>query len=138
MREFVAHSKITNKDLVFTYNDDDDLINVAFPDTMTLKGWKLTLENFPITISQLAEWQKQFTGLTIEETIAITFDRFWDLYNYKKGRLNAEKEWRKLNEADKMKATVNVSKYNRSLMGKTTEKLYAERYLKYRRFDDEF
>ena len=67
-----------------------------------------------------------------------SFDDFWRSYDYKVGRIKAETEWKKLSPADQMKAVSRIKayKYHAKITG--VAHIYPERYLKNKRFTDEY
>lgn len=68
----------------------------------------------------------------------ISFDDFWQKYNYKKDKQNAIKEWNKLSSEDRRSAMDGIRKYKSCNGGYSQPAMvYPERYLKYRRWEDE-
>lgn len=70
----------------------------------------------------------------------LSFEKFWNTYNYKVGNKGkAQKLWKLLNQEDKIKALCRVTSYNYFLqINPNTEKIYPERYLSQRRFENEY
>lgn len=70
----------------------------------------------------------------------VSFPIFWDTYGYKVGRLAAEREWNKLSKEDQGRAILQAPRYHqwRKQKNPTPEAVHPERFLKNRRFDDEF
>lgn len=97
------------------------------------------LRRFPYFEKRILHWKDKVPN--IEVTIGepdISFDKFWDIYNYKVGKANAIKEWKKLPKTDQIKAIAQIKAYDGFLRRKQTGKVYPERYLKHRRFEDQF
>jgi hypothetical protein len=68
----------------------------------------------------------------------LSFQSFWDAYNYKKGKFEAEREWNKLNEAERILVFKSLPRYNHYLQThKNQDKVWANRYLKKKRYLDE-
>lgn len=69
----------------------------------------------------------------------LSFESFWVVYNYKKGKADAETEWNKLADFDKVKVFKALPKYNHYLQThRNQDKVWASRYLKKKRYlDDE-
>jgi DNA-binding PadR family transcriptional regulator len=65
-----------------------------------------------------------------------SFEEFWELYDKKVGRPNAEKQFSKLSAADKEKIRVHLPRYVLAKPDKTFRK-DPERYLKHKTFNDE-
>lgn len=92
-------------------------------------------DNFPLI-------EQKFTALAgkrgkIEEVSELTFDRFWEEYGCKKGKIQAQKEWNKLSDDEKAKAIGRIKAFKFDCKAHNREQVYPERYLKHRRFDDE-
>ncbi|MBL7779961.1 MAG: hypothetical protein JNM22_02005 [Saprospiraceae bacterium] len=84
---------------------------------------------------------KNFSFVKVEEIpMEVSFPVFWDTYGYKVGRLQAEQQWNKLTRADQARAIMQAPRYHqwRKQKSPPQEALHPERYLKNRRFDDEF
>jgi hypothetical protein len=64
------------------------------------------------------------------------FDRFWDLYDYKKSRDKAEKAWKTLNKEEKALALQNAPLYVKSTPDKQFRK-HPTTYLNNKNFNDE-
>ena len=68
----------------------------------------------------------------------LSFASFWDSYNLKKGKLDAEKAWDKLNDAERILIFKSLPKYAFYLQThKNQDKIWAERYIKKKRYLDE-
>ncbi len=95
--------------------------------------------NFPYTEKEIDLYKK---NVKLFEVIIgkpdLSFDTFWKLYNYKMGKINAQKQWKKLTELEKLNAIKSIKAYDGFLKRKQIAKVYPERYLKYKRFDDQF
>ena len=75
-------------------------------------------------------------NLTIIEIAEdLSFDAFWKKYDYKQGKVKAAQEWNKINETTKAAAIAGIAKYKKNIPAGIAP-VYAERYLKYRRWED--
>jgi hypothetical protein len=137
MREFILTSPVMEGALIFGYDDQDRLIK--FENKAKLNYLQLQAvydpERFPFTFDKLS-YLKGKTG-RIEEIQDITWDRFWTDYNYKKGKIKAEIEWNKLKSDEQAKAIAKIPSYKYFCSIHNHEVLYPERYLKYKRYNDE-
>ena len=59
------------------------------------------------------------------------------MYGYKVSKQEAEKQFNKLKEADKIKCFLEVPYYLQNLQKSGVAQIYLERYISKRRFDDE-
>lgn len=72
------------------------------------------------------------------ETIKVSFEDFWKKYDYKKDKQNALTQWAKLSEIDQKMAYNGIQKFKKNNGNYGQPALpYAERYLKYKRWEDE-
>jgi hypothetical protein len=137
MREYVMTSKFMAGYIKCGFDENGRL--VKFENAALLTDVQLQhIYNpvyFPLT-------ESKFTALagnkcTIEEVSELTFDRFWKEYDCKKGKIQTEKEWRKLTEEEKAKAIGRIKAFKFDCKSHNRELVYPERYLKHRRYDDE-
>lgn len=94
--------------------------------------------NFPYFESDVKNWEARPNIKVEVGEPEIDFDTFWNLYNYKVGKPKTIKEWKKLPKTDQIKAISQVKAYDGFLRRKQIAKVYPERYLKHRRFEDQF
>lgn len=90
--------------------------------------------------SELPDLKKEDTdiqpGGAIAAEVYPTFDDFWELYDYKKGRHNAERVWKKLKQKDKEACISAVPSYTRSTPDKQYRK-HPATYLNGKGWEDE-
>lgn len=95
--------------------------------------------HFPYKEATILQWKEKIINIEVLVGLPdLSFDAFWGLYNYKVGKANAQKQWNKLSEADKMNAIKSIKAYDGFIKRKQIAKVYPERYLKHRRFEDQF
>ncbi len=106
---------------------------------LTEKQRNFLFSNFPYLEKEIEPFKKdvKFFEVTIGKP-DLSFDTFWKLYNHKMGKINAEKQWKKLTELEKLNAIRSIKAYDGYLKRKQIAKVYPERYLKHRRFEDQF
>ena len=78
------------------------------------------------------EWDKLAKSpRLIEVKEEITFQMFWEKYDYKEGKMVAERRWNNLSKANQQKAYHYIAIYNQRRMAKTPppSKKYPETYL---------
>ena len=68
----------------------------------------------------------------------LSFERFWETYNYKVSKKKAKSLWEKLSKANKIKALLHLPKYENYLKRKNIEKAYPDTYLRNEKFEDEY
>lgn len=115
---------------------DAEGVLVKFENNAVLETEQLVYlsKNFPFTESELSE--KLNKGKIVECT-DLTFDRFWNEYDYKKDRDQAETYWRKMSDEEKAKAIGAIKRFKYDCKLHNRDIIYAVRFLKYRRYMDE-
>jgi hypothetical protein len=121
--------------MLFAYDDEGVLINFENHATLSTKQLLFLKENFPFAWQDLSRLNGKHAK--IEEHVDITFENFWETYNYKRGKIKAKEVWNKLSDDAKFKAISYIHKYKYEMKLKGYDMLYPERYLSRRRFDDE-
>ena len=67
----------------------------------------------------------------------LSFTRFWKEYDNKVSKKKAEVLWNKMSKAKKVKAFLDIPKYNAYLMRKGYDKAYPDTYLRNEKYEDE-
>ena len=67
----------------------------------------------------------------------ISFKTFWDAYGLKRDRFAAEPVWKRLSDKDKRAALAGIEPYRSECQRTGVAMMYAVRYLKHRRWEDE-
>lgn len=91
--------------------------------------------HFPIRM-ELLDALKGNSG-TIKEITDLSFEAFWNKYEYKVDRQQAETYYNKMSKPDKLAAISGISKYKYRCKLKNTAMIYPVRYLRNRRWEDE-
>jgi hypothetical protein len=135
MAAFIFTSPLFKGFMHFEYDEEDVLIKFENNATIDLVQLKYLQGHFPFVLQDLDKIKGAHGKF--EEHVDITFDTFWNNYDYKRGKVSAQSQWNKLSDEAKHKAIQYIPKYKFSMKTKGQELLYAERYIKFRRFDDE-
>lgn len=141
------YGKEIRRSIVATYHNQH-LRAVAIPETekwdATALMWMGSFIRHIVTENRLHEYQqdttKTFNFRLNEVPQKLDFDTFWDAYAYKVGNKGkAANLWKLLDEEDKIKALCGIKNYNYFLqLNPNTDKIYPERYLSQRRFENEY
>lgn len=102
--------------------------------------WFFFKGKFPYKEVQIKEWISKLK-VNFEITIGnpdLSFEALWNLYNYKIKRVEAEKCFNKLKEADVIKLFLEVPKYNKYMTKKTHDKAHLSTFINKRMFEDDF
>lgn len=103
------------------------------------KQWLFFHTRFPYTENAIKSWGKAYKNFeVIIGQPDLSFDSFWKAYNYKVGKVPAEKGWGKLSKANRLKAFKSIKPYNAYLRRKGIEKAYAQKYINQEKFNDDF
>lgn len=101
--------------------------------------WLFQFKVFPYYEKALQSWENSKKFEVIKGEPDLSFESFWKRYNYKVGgRAKVQKEWKKLSKTEQLNAIKNIKAYEGFLKRKQIAKLYPERYLKHKRFNDQF
>lgn len=119
-------------ELTFAYDESDVLTGFFNAATMNEQQIVWLATHFPMTVSLLEQVAGMSSTLTIRLTTQeVTFQEFWDAYNYKVDRKDAEKAWDKLTLAEKITAFERIPSYNYFLMTRRNqERMYPATYLR--------
>ena len=137
--------KSKNSDNVWIFNYD---LNGLLLEFKRLEGvlsnnqvdWFFFKGKFPYKEEQIKEWIKNLKQ-NFEITVGtpdLSFEALWSLYNYKIKRVEAEKCFNKLKQADVIKLFIEVPKYNKYLTKKNHEKAHLSTFINKRMFEDDF
>ncbi len=140
---YTLKAKNTKVVLEFTYDLNNVLksfkIREGVLDEKQVK-WLFHNSIFPYQEAKIKLWKEQYKK-DFDFIIGLpdlSFDTFWDLYNYKIGKIEARKQWNKLSERDKIEAIKNIKAYDGYLSRKHYNKLHPERYIKKRAFENQY
>ena len=135
MKEYLFTSASFIGYMKFGYDELGILIKFENSAIINDKQLLFMRERFPFVIDQL-EHIKGKTG-KLTECSDISFEAFWNLYDYKKGKEQAWAQWKKLSHDAHVKAITRIKAYRYDCKSHNRDMVYAERYLRHRRFDDE-
>lgn len=96
-------------------------------------------KNFPITV-ELANKLLKGTKLKVTHIPAsVTFDMFWEQYNYKVDKALAMKQWDQMKEGERFAAVSAIKAYDNYLrLHPGIAKIYPVRYLKNKRWEVDY
>ncbi len=121
------------------YDDRGLVREVHFISPVDANGLAWIMRNLPVDESGITGWLPgKFEIFLIPDEVK--FDAFWEAYGYKVGRVNAMNQWQKLSQGERAKAIKMIPRYHqwRKCKNPPIEAVYPERYLKNRRFEDDF
>ncbi len=131
MTRFILTSNLNGNTLDLTYNHLGQLVEMRMDGEFDTEAHEKAFRNMPLTLEKYKSLK--WTNTTIQEVPTdLSFIAFYNPYENKVDRIDAEKFWNKMNDTDKMGAIVGIPKYDRYLSVKGTSKLSPWRYLKRR------
>lgn len=135
MRQYLFQSPLFSGQITLGYNENGILIKFINEAELSEMQLNYFTSHFPFRIDNL-DFIKGKSGI-ITEITDISFEHFWNEYGYKKGKLKAEINYKKLTDGEKLKAIMGIRKYRIYCKLKGIDMVYPERYIKDRRYDDE-
>ena len=97
------------------------------------------LKKLPKELSEVEHLLKNAKSAEFTQIVegSVTFEMFWDKYNYKalSSKKKARDKWLKLNESDRQKAYNYINKYKSNINYGTAPK-YAETYLNHEQWNN--
>lgn len=132
-------SRKTGNRVELTYADDTaDLLKVEFLDVTETVAIRWMLSQIPAQVDDVAQVfeTRLFEITTVSKPVS--FDQFWEAYDYKVGRKKAENVWEKMTEAQLAKAFTAIKPYNYHLATNPRAKLHPETYLRNERYNDDY
>lgn len=105
--------------------------------------WLFAGSNFPANESMMRSvWMKEKKYrdvFEIEKSVAdVSFDSLWNLYNHKVKRVEAEKQFQKLKEADVIKCFLAIPGYHQYLQQKKVAQAHLSTFINQRYYEDEW
>lgn len=110
-----------------------------YPDVMNDQQLMWIWEIVPRRSEMISQWNA-ITGYKATKLESdLSFEAFWDLYDHKLGNKKRTREhWNKLDEATKALAMQKVKEYNFYMAHQTYDKVFAERWLAQKRYENEY
>jgi hypothetical protein len=131
MIKYALTSQNFEGEVIFTYNDLQLLIGYDNQSNMTEKQLIWLLEFLPRQLCDLTILPTKSKTLFLREIpIELTFDLFWDSYNYKVDKFEAQKVWDKLSRKEKLESFEYIKKYKTQCASSGVAIKYAKTYLR--------
>jgi hypothetical protein len=140
MRKFQITAPSFSGFVIFVYNADGflEVVDVSNA-TLDLKQVDYIFHRAPL----MAESLEHFCSISklecIEAEYEVTFDMFWERYNYKVEKKRTRDLWNKMSKMEQFKAFSSIAAYERFLKRKQgLEKKYPDTYLRKESFETEW
>jgi hypothetical protein len=137
MKTYQFYSLPLNSTVTVTYQDGAlKSFEIEAPDCAVISAQKDKRYMLFYSEAVFLEVTKQHDVKVYELSREITFDMFWDKYNYKAagGKPEAMKAWDKLSKKDKKEAFDYIGVYDSQLKANPVSKLYGSSYLNKKRW----
>lgn len=141
---YTVKAKTSTDVWVFKYHLNGILYEFKVLDGMLSKTqaeWLFMKGNFPYVEGMIGEWAAKLKqNFTITVGLPdLSFESFWEAYGNKVRKIQTQAAWKKLKDADRLKALEGVRRYDHHLQRNTWKnKMDPNRFLKERRWLDEF
>jgi len=133
MRYLITGTK-SSMQLILGYDGRGLLCEVQVTDAVDEAAIEWTVRNVPIQESQVRE---VFKAAHLKMTVLqVTFAEFWQRYNVKEGKLDAEKAWTRMPIADQQLAFDYVQRYRDACLRDRKHLQYPATYLRAKRWLD--
>lgn len=129
IKKYILTSPKFNGGVVFGYDANNCLVFYHNEcDSPAAINW--LKDRLPGNDIALVELKKKIEGTIQVVPPDLSFDTFWEAYDKKINRKRCEPLWKKLNDADRMRAIMNIKPYDAYLQRTGIAKCMAENYLK--------
>lgn len=128
-KTYIITSKTAGGEIVFKYHLNGFLIGLEVNAELTFDAWQRLVKNFPFKIEIMEHMASENKNIKLLPE-DLSFERFWNAYNYKEGKkVMAQNAWNKLIAKDKLRALQYISYYNHKLTQTGVAKAYPSTYL---------
>ena len=129
MKKYILKSKAFSGAVTFGYDAAGYLVFFINEAEMTEDQLKWCSHNLPAKEEYLESYKGIIKGTIEEIPMDISFDAFWDAYGHKVNRKRCEPLWKKLSDADKATAIMNIKPYEAFIKRHNRPKRDPENYL---------
>ena len=138
--KYRATGKNLEGSLVLKYDLNGVLVEFEIHAKLNESQIKYLRYYLPFTTAELDEFKKATSLILKEIPEDLSFDRFWNEYNYKRGnKARTEKLWKLLKDNDRAAVFHSIPKYNYFLSCRPNQdKAYPETYLAQKRYENEY
>jgi len=139
MIAFQLYSEKHKCDLQFKFDTQGRIVGFEIMGENTMGGQELSvfLARLPQSHGELIQYCKKKNLNLIELKPDLTFETFWNKYNYKEGgsKKKAQAIWDRLSEKDRTAALNWIPKYENILIKQGVAKMYVTTYLNQKRWE---
>lgn len=128
MKKYILTSPKFQGSVTFGYDDHDNLV-FYFNESDNLPAVQWLKMHLPVNEVELQNLKTKIEGTIKEVPSDLSFDFFWDSYDKKINRKRSEGIWKKLTDAVKMKAIMNIKPYDAYLQRTGIAKAHADNYI---------
>ena len=123
-----------NGEIEITYYLNGRLGGILFSEDSTDKQVEWIFNTMAMKANDIDEIAAYMSGISKKVKVKevppdISFDRFYNQYENKVGRQRAERAWKRMAKAEKVKALMGIKKYKAHSFNKKYDLAYPARYL---------
>jgi len=140
MKQFILTSTGFEGSIIYRFDEEDKLKGFDIEATLTDSAREWIINSAPRTVEKLMSFPMRSKTIKLQEVpMDLTFDNFWTKYGYKVGdKAKTEKLWKAMNDGEKTEALNKINKYNAYLESTGVGKVYAERYLSKKYYQNDY
>ncbi|QXU42073.1 hypothetical protein [Pedobacter sp. D749] len=138
MLKYILTSPKFTGSVTFGYDSGGFLVYFLNETEMTPIQKEWLLRKLPLGDGSLKEISKLIEGDLKEVPADLSFETFWDKYDKKINRKRTEPMWKKMPDAERMAAIMNIKPYDSYLQRTGIGKAHPENYLKKEYFNVEW
>lgn len=136
-RQYKISKKNAEGLMLVIFGSDGFVKRLVVEEGFGLDAWRELWNMPPLALGAIERMNATGTWKAVEVPISTEFKIFWDVYSYKVGnKKRAEAIWKKMNEADRVKALLAVPRYLAYLARRPQmDQAYAETWLAQERWE---
>lgn len=115
MKKYVLTSPRFAGNVTFWYNEDDILVYFHNEAEMNIQQHSWLLRHLPTQEDAIKPLSSVIEGTLELLPEDLSFDRFWNAYARKVNRARVEPMWKKMSDAEKLQAIMQIKPYERYL-----------------------
>ena len=129
--EYILTFNATDISISFNYDLNGLLVSFKVDGILTEKQHDYVMRKIPVLENQIDRFTKVFKNINITtKPKDLSFERFWNDYNNKKGKLVMCKNmWAKLGDAAKVKVLLHIPGYRKQCAKDKVDMAYPSTYI---------
>lgn len=139
MKKYIVTSETLNGEIIYKFNAEGKFTCIDIQGQVDETQRKWLLQFLPQDETVFWNLIKQSKKLKAAEVpFDLSFDNFFNLYNYRVGKKEAQKAYERLSDEQKTKAILAIAAYDKHWTAKGQAKAYASTYINKEYYLDEY